>query len=50
MSESFNELGFQDDENYICLDKDGKAHQLIELIVNWEPAPNTKIEVTCNSR
>lgn len=44
------ELGLLDDENYIYLDKDGKAQKRIELSIHWEPDPSTKNLVTCNSK
>ncbi|OMJ66186.1 hypothetical protein SteCoe_37059 [Stentor coeruleus] len=49
MSNMLTELGLLDDENYIYLDKDGKAQKRIELSINWEPDPSTKVLVTCYS-
>jgi hypothetical protein len=43
------ELGKQDEENYIYLDKDGKAQTKLELSVQWEKVPSKRILVTCSS-
>lgn len=50
MSEVLKEFGLHDDENYIYLDKDGKAQKRIEITVHWEPVPSKRILVTFNSK
>ncbi|OMJ95801.1 hypothetical protein SteCoe_693 [Stentor coeruleus] len=49
MSEILRHLGMHDDENYIYLDKDGKAQKRVEITVHWEPVPTKRILVTCNA-
>jgi len=50
MTDLLEELGSLDDENYIYLDKDGKAQKKVEITVHWNIAPQKLILVTCNAK